>query len=257
MKNAYKTFLLVSIFLTFNNQTIGQICTQEIFQELISADTDSLEKQLNLILKVNKLEDMPYYEEFRFSKQHQPTYFYIQKTSENTALGYRVTDAEGKDINTTLLSDEQHHLLIKLDPDYTGEYTFILYSKNPDNSCVLLMKLHKDDRKKYIKTPNITIGSTDKGELLKQYHLKIDKPEIPYVYKTAYVLKKEHTYYFHWKNNKNLRLKVFDANKNEIELKTTNNTPTLDCTETGLYYFTVYQKEPLNQSATLSLYKAE
>jgi hypothetical protein len=149
----------------------------------------------------------------------------------------------------------------QLDPDNSWypdvEYTFILYSKNPDNSCVLLMKLHKDDHKKYIKTPNITIGSTDKGELLKQYHLKIDKPEIPYVYKTAYVLKKEHTYYFHWKNNKNLRLKVFDANKNEIELKTTNNTPTLDCTETGLYYFTVYQKEPLNQSATLSLYKAE
>ncbi|MGM0580015.1 MAG: hypothetical protein ACQETL_05010 [Bacteroidota bacterium] len=260
-----KTIKLISLLLLLNTFSVVALsqskCSDKLLDYTSSLDADSLNVDFNLILSIKAYEDIPFYEEIQFnSSPKNPQYFLIKKINQGASLGYKVFDWDNTEIKTeTVELDTKGELLISLKKHQSGNYKLVLYSKNPDGSCISLSKL-KRKLAGNIKIPSSKLDQQSKIEyltLLKEYNLDIKMDDLPVIKEYSYVLTKGGDYYFHWEKNKNLKLKVTNVNREEqklIPLKGEKPLLKISCKKTGIYYFVIYAKEAISQNATLKLY---
>lgn len=181
-------------------------CTDQLLSFTSTLEPDSLKVDLNLILSIKAYEDIPFYEETRFtSSSKNPQYFVIKKVNPDASLKYKVFDWDNTEIEIeTIELEEKGELLISLDKHQSGNYKLVLYSKNPDGSCISLSKL-KRKREGEIKIPMSNLNqTTDLKALtfLKEYSLDIKTDDLPVLKEYTYVFTKGTDYYFLWEDNK-------------------------------------------------------
>lgn len=258
-----KTIILISLLLLnfFSIEAFSQTkCPDELLDYTSSLDADSLNADLNLILSIKDYEDIPFYEEIRFtSSPKNPQYFLIKKVNPNASLNYKVFDWDNIEIGTnTIKLETKGELLISLNQHQSGNYKLVLYSKNPDGSCISLSKL-KRKQSEDIKIPTSDLSQNVNLKnltLLKEYSLDIKPNDLPVLKEYSYVFTKGTDYYFFWENNKNLKLKITNVKREKLPLKPVdgnNELLKIHCEMTGIYYFIVYAKEGMNQYAELKL----
>ncbi|MGJ3234561.1 hypothetical protein [Marivirga sp.] len=254
-----KTIKLIALFTIFATMAFSQSeCEEQLIKYTDNLEPDSLIVEFNLIHTIKAYEDLPYYEEIRFtSNPKYPQYFLFKKTNPNAQVGYKVFDWDNIEIETeTVEKIGPGEFLMALKKHQSGDYKLVLYSKNPDGSCVNVSLLKRK------KAGNINIPSTKLNEntnlkeltLLKEYNQKVRRDDLPYVKEYSYVLTKGADYYFLWENNKNLNLKVANSRRDQqalTELKGKEDLLKYHCEDTGIYYFIIYAKDPVPQNATL------
>jgi hypothetical protein len=254
-----KTIKLIVLLTIFATTAYTQSkCEKELVKYTADLDPDSLKIEFNLIHYIKAYEDLPYYKEIRFtSSPKYPQYFLFKKTNPDAQLGYKVFDWDNIEIETeTVQKIGPGEFLMALKKHQSGDYKLVLYSKNPDSSCVNVSLLKRK------KAGNINIPSTQLDEnanlteltLLKEYNQKVKRDDLPYVKEYSYVLTKGADYYFLWENNKNLQFKLANSRREQQPLTTLKGNGKLNkfhCETTGIYYFTIYAKDPVLQNATL------
>lgn len=261
-----KTIKLITLFTIFaTTSALAQAkCEKKLLKYTTNLDADSLIAEVNLIHIIKAYEDLPYYQELRFtSSPKNPQYFLFKKTNPDAILGYKVFDWDNIEIETEIAVDiGPGEFLTGLKKHQSGDYKLVIYSKNPDGSCVNVSLLKRKD------AGNISIPSTnlDKSSdlreliLLKEYNQKVKREDLPYLKEYSYVLTKNTDYYFLWNGNENLNFQVSNSKREQQPLSEITGKQGLNkfhCDNTGIYYFTIYAKEPQLQNATLQFYYDE
>lgn len=256
-----KTIKLIFLFSIYSISTYAQSnCVDRLMDYTSSLGGDSLRAGLNLILTIKDYEDIPFYEEIRFtSSPDNPQYFMLKKINPDALLGYKVFDWDNNEMKTKVIQEEEKgESLFTLKKHQSGNYKLVLYSKSPDGSCFSISKL-KRKKAGEIKIPSIKLNqNTNLTELtlLKEYNLDIKMDDLPYFKKYSYVLLKGTDYYFFWEDNEGLKLKVTNLKQEDQLLDPLVGNKKIEkitCEETGIYYFTIYAKDPIRQNATLKL----
>ncbi|WP_340152830.1 hypothetical protein [uncultured Marivirga sp.] len=255
-----KLIALFTIIATASAYTQSK-CEEELIKYTANLDPDSLTAEVNLIHFIKAYEDLPYYKEIRFtSSPKNPQYFLFKKTNPDAKLGYKVFDWDNIEIETeTAANIGPGEFLTTLTKHQSGDYKLVIYSKSPDGSCVNVSLLKRN------KAGNINIPSTslDKNTnlkelaLLKEYNEKVKRDDLPYMSEYSYVLTRNTDYYFLWERNTNLNLIVANSNREQQMLSDFSGEKGLykyHCDNTGIYYFTIYAKEPVPQNATLKFF---
>lgn len=254
-----KTIKLIVLFTIFASSSYSQSeCEEQLLQYTADINADSLEVKFNIIHTIKAYEDLPYYKEIRFtSSPKNPQYFLFKKTKPDAKLGYKVFDWDNIEIETeTVQAIGEGEFLSTLKKHQSGDYKLVIYSKEPDGSCVNVSFLKRK------KAGNVNIPSTKLDQkaslkeltLLKEYNQKVKSDDLPYVKEYSYVLTKGADYYFLWENNKNLNLKVSNSRRDQqalTALKGKDDLLKYQCEITGIYYFTIYAKNPVPQNTTL------
>ncbi|WP_296622347.1 hypothetical protein [Marivirga sp.] len=257
-----KTIKLIILFTTFSISTYSQSkCADNLLTFTSSLDPDSLKVDFNLILSIKDYEDIPFYEEYRFtSSPKDPQYFLIKKMNPEASLGYKVFDWDNTEIETqTIQQKVKGESLITLRKHQSGNYKLVLYSKDPDGSCISLSKL-KRKKAGEIKIPSSKLNqNTDLKALtlLKEYNVNIKTDDLPVLKEYSYVLTKGTDYYFYWEKNENLKLRITNSKREEQLLESfdgNNKIEKINCEKTGIYYFIIYAKEAKPQESTLKFY---
>jgi hypothetical protein len=254
-----KTIKLIALFTIFATMAFSQSeCEEQLIKYTAHLDADSLTVKVNFIHTIKAREDLPYYEEIRFnSSPKNPQYFLFKKTNPNAQVGYKVFDWDNIEIETEIVQKiGPGEFLIALKKHQSGDYKLVLYSKNPDGTCVNVSLLNGK------KAENIKIPSTKLDDntnlkeltLLKEYNQRVKSDDLPYVKEYSYVLTKDTDYYFLWENNKNLKFKLANSRRDEqalTEIKGKEGLLKYHCEITGVYYFIIYAKDPVPQNAIL------
>lgn len=260
-----KTIKLIILLMTFSISTYSQSkCVDSLLAFTSSLDPDSLKVGLNLILTIKDYEDIPFYEEYRFtSSPKDPQYFLIKKINPEASLGYKVFDWDNTEIETKAIEQKvKGEILITLKKHQSGNYKLVLYSKNPDGSCISLSKMKRKKPGK-IKIPSSKLNqNTDLKDLtfLKEYNINIKTNDLPILKEYSYVFTKGTDYYFYWEENEDLKLRITNSKREEQLLESiegNNEIKKVHCENTGIYYFIIYAKEAKSQEATLKFYYDE
>jgi hypothetical protein len=253
---------LIILLNLFSFTTYSQSkCTDQLLEYTSDLDADSLKIDLNLILSITAYEDIPFVEEVLFtSSPNNPQFFMLKKVNPEASLGYKVFDWDNTEIDTKTMEQEvKGESLITLKKHQSGDYRLVLYSKNPDGSCISLSKMKRKQSGKIHVPASGLNQNTDLKELtlLKEYNINVKSDDLPLNKKYSYVLTKGADYYFYWEKNRNLKFKVTNSKKEEQSLEALEGNGQLQkitCEATGIYYITIYAKEPTLQNSTLKLY---
>jgi len=261
MKTIIKIALISCLSLLSLRSYAQSQCEENLMKFTSSIDADSLQAGLSLILTIDAFEDIPFYEETRFtSSPANPQYFLIKKSNPDVSLGYKVFDWDKREIQTeTIAIEEEGAFLIELKKHQSGNYKIVLYSKHPDGSCMSISFLKKEKKGKIsIPSSNLNQNADLKDlTLLKEYNENIKVGDLPYVSERSYVLTKNTDYYFYWEENANLKLKVMNSKRKDqplLSVQGSNRLKRFNCENTGIYYFIIYAKEAMPQNALLKFY---
>lgn len=264
MKN--QLLLLFSIFLFLNSFTVyaQQECNPDDFKAILATDFDTLHLRTNLIIRNKKVEDMPYYETFRFSKnRNDVSYFMLYTLTPHTTLKLSVLDYQ----NNLLVTDSivtKNYRMYQVDPSFKGEFKVVLYAGNPDNQCALLSEVILENNSKKVEIPPFNaidkIDYKSQGlDLLKEYKQELNENrDFPLLIEYSYVLTKSAAYYFELEGDKEVKYKLYNLNRNLITLKKSADYPSMEYytpDQTGIYYIIMYKNKPIDKTTSLSIYK--
>ena len=249
-----KPYILVITLLFLNEYSFSQIPPEvDQFQFLIKKDFDSLKAKTNLILHNKLKEDLPYYDEVSFIKDAGIDKYILFYKEEDNNVKMRIQSEKNFNILVDTIRKDGF-TLFKIDPEYYGEVKLICYSKEPNNKWFYISELDDKNTNEKIKIPNAPINLLQ-YRMLKEYKLKATKDDIPTLKEFSYVFTKNRTYLFKIEGDKDLGFKLYDNERNRMDLRAINDTTYLYQTpETGIFYMVYYKKDALTKDSKVTFY---